>query len=226
MNIPERFSRNIGAVNEREQERLNRSRVFIAGCGGIGGYVIEHLVRIGVGYIICADSGRFEASNLNRQILCDMRTLGHSKADTAALRAATINPGADVRGITARLDESNLPGFIRGCHLAVDALDNAEARRSLAAACKEQNIPVIHAAVRGWLIQAAFVPPESNLYALLYSDYHGSSAAEVSGVLSFAPAMAASIQAAIAVRYLSGQTCDADLNIYNTQTMEHSRIQI
>lgn len=223
MGIQERFSRNIGAISEREQERLSKSRVFIAGCGGIGGYVIEHLARMGAGHIICADSGQFEPSNLNRQILCDMQTLGCNKADIAVKRTALINPGTKARGVTAHLDEACLPDLIRGCDLAIDALDNAETRRFLAAACKAQNIPVIHAAVSGWLIQAAFVPPDSNLYELLYPE---NAKPVQSGVLSFAPAAAASLQAAIAVRYLSGQPCEASLDIYDMQTMRHSRVHI
>ena len=217
------FSRNIGMINEREQKILSRSKVFTAGCGGIGGYVIEHLVRMGVGNIICADSGQFEPTNLNRQILCDIHTLGANKADIAVSRAAIINPSANVQAVTAHLDKNSLPGLIQGCDLVIDALDNAFTRRELSAACKSQNIPVVHAAIRGWMIQAAFVPPESDLYELLYPENAESG---WSGVLSFAPGLAASIQAAIAARYLSGQPCDTDLFVYNMQTMELLRVKI
>ena len=217
------FSRNIGMINQQEQELLSKSKVFVAGCGGIGGYAIEHLVRMGVGHIICADSGQFEPTNLNRQILCDIQTLNHNKADIAVSRAALINPNAKVSGVTVHLDKDNLPDLISGCDLVIDALDNAATRRELSAACKSQNIPVIHAAIRGWMIQVAFVPPESNLYELLYPE---NAEATWSGVLSFTPGLAASTQAAIAAQYLTGQHCDADLIICNMQTMELSRVKI
>jgi len=156
-----------------------------------------------------------------------MQTLGHNKSDTAASRAALINPDADVRGITICLDEATLPDLIRihGCDLAIDALDSAVTRRALSVACKSQKIPVIHAAIRGWIIQAAFVPPESNLYELLYPNPQNAQS-NWSGVLSFAPGLAASVQAALAVRYLTGQPCDSDLHIYNMQTMEYSSVEI
>jgi molybdopterin/thiamine biosynthesis adenylyltransferase len=234
--IPERFSRNIGAVSENEQERLGGARVFVAGCGGIGGYVIEHLVRMGIGHILCADNGQFEKTNLNRQILCDTQTLGHTKADAAVKRAALINPGADVRGVTANLaNPANIKILLHNCDLAIDALDNAEARRALFDACEKQNIPVIHAAVRSWLVQAAYAPPGSGLYGLLYpedtdntdnTDNAKNTEPAHSGVLSFAPGMAASVQAAIAVRYLCGYACDSDLHVYNMRTMEYSRISV
>ena len=217
------FSRNIGMINQQEQELLSKSKVFVAGCGGIGGYAIEYLVRMGIGHIICADSGQFEPTNLNRQILCDIQTLNQNKSDIAVSRATLINPNAKVNGITVHLDKGNLPDLISGCDLVIDALDNAVTRRELSAACKSQNIPVIHAAIRGWMIQAAFVPPESNLYELLYPQNAESA---WSGVLSFAPGLAASIQAAIAARYLTCQPCDTDLHIYNMQTMELSRVKI
>ena len=224
MSIESRFIRNIGVINEHGQELLNKSRVFIAGCGGIGGYIIEHLVRMGVGHIICADNGQFEPSNLNRQILADINTLGRNKADCARERAMQINPEANIISKNVHLDETSLPDLICGCDLAIDALDSAKTRRTLFNACKEQNIPVIHAAIRGWTVQAAFVPPESNLYNLLYPE--DSQAAQPSGVMSFAPGFAASIQAAFAVKHLCGCPCDTDLHIYNMQTMQRSRVQI
>ena len=223
MHMNGRYARNAGMISGDEQKLLSRKRVFVAGCGGIGGYTIEHLVRTGVGHIICVDHGQFEPSNLNRQILCDMRALGLSKADCAKARAASVNPGVSITAQNVHLAPSSLPGLICGCDLAVDALDSAETRLALAAACEAQGMPIIHAAVGGWLAQAAFVPPGGGLYRLIYPE--NNLRKQESGVLSFAPGFAASLQAAIAVRYLCGRPCDADLHIYNLQTMQYSRVR-
>ena len=223
----ERFSRNIGAVTPQEQKKLGESRVFIAGCGGTGGYIIEHLARIGVGEIICADDGRFETRDLNRQILADIYTLGREKSECARERAARVRPEANINALNAHICESNIKDMISGCDLAVDALDNIKTRRILFDACRQNLIPLIHAAVRGWLIQAAFVPPGGALYDLLYPEYlENASEKFIDGVMSFAPGMAASLQAALAVRWLCGRGCDADLHIYNMQTMDYSRIKL
>lgn len=67
--MDERYIRNLGALTEEEYALLRSKTVFVAGCGGLGGYLIEMLLRIGVGEIRAADGDVFEASNLNRQLL-------------------------------------------------------------------------------------------------------------------------------------------------------------
>ena len=68
--IKERHSRNIPALSEADMGILADSHVLIAGCGGIGGNVVESLARIGIGAITVVDGDSFDESNLNRQILC------------------------------------------------------------------------------------------------------------------------------------------------------------
>ena len=87
--MEERYIRNLGALTEQECARLRTKTVFVAGCGGLGGYLIEMLLRLGVGAIRAADGDVFEASNLNRQLLSSTRNLGRSKAAAAANRAAS-----------------------------------------------------------------------------------------------------------------------------------------
>ena len=65
--MEERYIRNLGALTEQECALLRTKTVFVAGCGGLGGYLIEMLMRLGVGAIRAADGDVFEASNLNRQ---------------------------------------------------------------------------------------------------------------------------------------------------------------
>ena len=65
----ERYLRNIGVIAEDEQELLSQKSVCVIGCGGLGGGVIENLVRIGVGKFTVVDSDVFDVTNLNRQVL-------------------------------------------------------------------------------------------------------------------------------------------------------------
>ena len=64
-----RYKRNIGALTIEEHEKLKQFKVCVVGCGGLGGYIIEMLGRIGVGNITAIDGDVFDESNLNRQIL-------------------------------------------------------------------------------------------------------------------------------------------------------------
>ena len=66
-----RYLRNIPALSERECLLLQNKRVAVVGCGGIGGYLIELLSRLGVGYIKAIDPDVFDESNLNRQLLLE-----------------------------------------------------------------------------------------------------------------------------------------------------------
>ena len=105
--MEERYIRNLGALTEQECAKLRTKTVFVAGCGGLGGYLIEMLLRLGVGAIRAADGDVFEASNLNRQLLSSTRNLGRSKAEAAQDRAAEVNPDVCFTAIPAFLTEEN-----------------------------------------------------------------------------------------------------------------------
>ena len=200
--MDERFVRNLGALSESECAALRGKKVLIAGCGGLGGYLAEYLLRLGVGGIAVADGERFERTNLNRQLLCTEETLGRFKAAAAAGRAAEIAPDTAFFGHVCRLDEKNLPGLLRGCDAALDALDSAEDRRLLKAACDAQGVPYVFGAVGGWVAQAAFsVPGDGLLDQLFPEDY----VQEDKSVLPFTPALGAALQAALCARFLCGR---------------------
>ena len=67
--IHPRYTRNIPALTEAECELLAEKKVCVIGCGGLGGNVLEHLARIGIGMITAVDGDVFDQSNLNRQLL-------------------------------------------------------------------------------------------------------------------------------------------------------------
>ena len=100
-------------------------KLLIAGCGGLGGYLSEYLLRLGVGKLVVADPERFDRSNLNRQLLCTEESIGRYKAETAAARAARVAPECRFEGHVCRLDENTLPELLRGCDAALDALSYA-----------------------------------------------------------------------------------------------------
>ena len=122
--MEERYIRNLGALTEAECVLLREKTVLVAGCGGLGGYLIEMLLRLGVGEIRAADGDRFEASNLNRQLLSAPSLLGRSKAETAAERAAAVNPDVRFVAVPEFVTEANVDELVRGCDAVLDALDN------------------------------------------------------------------------------------------------------
>ncbi len=204
--MDERFVRSLGALEESELAALRRKKLLIAGCGGLGGYLAEYLLRLGVGEIVAADSERFERSNLNRQLLCTEESVGRRKAFSAAERAALVAPDCRFTGHICRLDEKTLPGLLRGCDAALDALDNVESRRLLKAACDAEGIPCVFGAVGGWVATAALSLPGDALPELLYPEDY---VQEDRSVLPFTPALGAALQAALCARYLCGRHVEA-----------------
>ena len=200
--MEERYIRNIPAVSAEEQAALAGKRVLVAGCGGLGGYLIEYLVRMGVGTVTAVDGDVFEPSNLNRQLLSAPALVGRSKAEAAKVRAAAVNPGVLVRAVDAFLTEENAEALVRGQDLALDALDNVPARLLLEDACARAGAPLVHGAIRGWSVQAAVVPPGSGLLRRLYGG--GETPADKTS-LPFTPPFCAAVQAAEAVKVLLGR---------------------
>ena len=200
--MDERYIRNLGALTEEECALLRTKTVFVAGCGGLGGYLIEMLLRLGVGTIRAADGDAFEASNLNRQLLSTPQALGTPKAKAAAARAALVNPDVRFEAIGEFVTEENAAELIRGCDAVLDALDNIGARRILARACAKENIPLSHGAICGWSAQAAVVMPGEDLIDKIYPE--GAKLGSKTS-LSFTPPFCAAMQVALCTRLLAGR---------------------
>lgn len=200
--MEERYIRNLGALTEQECAVLRTKTVLVAGCGGLGGYLIEMLLRLGVGTIRAADGDCFEASNLNRQLLSSPLSLGQSKADAAARRAALVNPDVRFVPISQFVMTENAAELIQGCDAVLDALDNIQARRLLAHACAEAGIPLIHGAICAWSAQAAVVMPGDDLIDRIYPE--GVSLSSKAS-LSFTPPFCAALQTALCTRLLTGR---------------------
>lgn len=222
--MEERYIRNLGALSAEECAALRGKKLLVAGCGGLGGYLIEYLLRLGVGEILAADPERFEITNLNRQLYCTEETIGRYKAETAARRAAALGRSRALTGHVCRLDERTLPGLLRGCDAALDALDNVESRRLLKAACDREGVPYIFGAVSGWVAQAALSLPGDALPELLYPEGYE---AENGSVLPFTPALCAAMQASLCLRFFCGRPVEAGrLYSFDLQSMDFAQIRL
>lgn len=196
------FARNLGALSAEQQQRLGQCSAAVVGCGGLGGYVIEALVRIGVGGLRLFDPDVFTSSNRNRQLNALERTLGRNKAETAAERAAAIHDRTVVRAIATdfRTEEEAFATV----DVVIDCLDDIQARRDLAGVCRRFDLPLVHGAVKDWYGQVGVQLPGNDLLALLYPERTGRPRQEPLPVLSFTVTAVASLQAAEAVKLLLG----------------------
>ena len=119
-------------IGEEGIEALRDSYVVLAGAGAVGGYALEGLVRAGVGHIKVIDADVFNGSNLNRQILATVDTIGRPKADVAIERARSINPDIDITAEREFVSEDTVPELLRKRpDVLVDAIDTIQHKVSL-----------------------------------------------------------------------------------------------
>jgi len=206
-----RYDRNIPALTEEECAVLRSKRVLVVGCGGLGGHILDQLCRIGIGFLRVVDGDVFEETNLNRQLLSEVPLLGIHKAASAAEHIRRVNPETTVEAVNAFMSETNVRELICGCDVVMDALDNIPGRRILAAACNAANIPYIYGAIQGWVAQAAVSMPGDHLIETLFPE-------EVEirdkSVLSFTPALCASMQTSLCVKLLVGRPVETGTLYY------------
>ena len=206
-----RYSRNLPALTEEECLLLRKKRVLVVGCGGLGGHIIDQLTRIGIGFLRVADGDVFEETNLNRQLLSSVPLLGINKAMAAAEHIARVNPHITVDTVDAFLTEENAADLLTGCDIVVDALDNIASRKILASACDDAGIPYVYGAIQGWVAQAGVSMPGDQLIEALYPE-------EIEifdkSVLSFTPALCASLETSLCVKYLVGRPVETGTVYY------------
>lgn len=165
------FARNIGWVTEAEQQGLRQSRVAIGGLGGVGGFHLTTLARLGVGKFSIADFDTFDLVNFNRQAGATMSTLGCPKLDVLAEMARDINPELDLRTFPEGVQPDNLDAFLADVDIYVDGLDffAFDARRATFAACERLGIPVVTAAPLGMGVALLVFGPGG----MPFEDYFG-----------------------------------------------------
>lgn len=204
--LPARYQRNRKTISAAEQLTLFRSRVTVIGCGGLGGYVLEELARLGVGQLVAVDHDVFEEHNLNRQLLATMSTLGRFKAEVAAERIAAINPSVELVPIKEVFSRENSERLLAGSQVVVDGLDTIGTRLLLSSVCGELAIPLVHGAICGWFGQVATqFPGEDTLGKLYLRCTEDRGMEKIYGNPSFTPAAVASLQTAEVCKILLGR---------------------
>ena len=157
--LPRRYMRSLGTVGLEGQARLLRATVAVVGLGGLGGYVVEALARMGVGRLILIDGDVFEDHNLNRQVLSGEANLGMDKVRASHHRVAGINSAVEVVGHVVALTRENLPRLLDGADVVVDGLDRLPIRLVLQEGAQALGIPMVHGSIAGFLGQVMTIFP-------------------------------------------------------------------
>lgn len=201
--LPARYQRNRHCISTLQQYTLFRSRAVVIGCGGLGGYVIEELARLGVGNLVLIDHDVIEEHNLNRQILSSADVLNRPKVDVAFERVKAINPAINVTPLKTHFLHDNGRELVEGADVVIDGLDTIPARMELAQICHELSVPVVHGAIGGWYGQVATQLPGENISPQIFGMTPPIKGIETDfGNPSFTPGVIASLQVAEACKIL------------------------
>ncbi|MDA8415207.1 MAG: HesA/MoeB/ThiF family protein [Desulfobacteraceae bacterium] len=204
--LPARYQRNRKAMTVSDQLTLFRSSVAVIGCGGLGGYIVEELARLGVGRIVVVDPDVFEEHNLNRQLFSSPANLGHAKVEAALKRVTMVNPAVTLVPIRTAFSLENGSDLLAGCSIAVDALDSIQVRLELAEVCTALGIPLVHGAIAGWFGHVTTQFPGDDALQTIYRSWKsGKGVEETLGNPSFTPAVIASLEVAEVCKLLLHQ---------------------
>ena len=200
----ERYDRQImiGEIGQEGQEKLKRSRVAIAGAGGLGSPIAIYLTAAGIGMIRMIDHEQVALSNLNRQILHWEEDIGRKKIDSARTKLRNLNRAVEIETIAETITEGNVSRLVDGCDVIVDAMDNLPTRYVLNRCAIEKKVPFFHGAVNGFEGRAMTILPGKT--ACLRCMYRGPVPQEKFPVIGVAPAVIGSIQATEVIKYLVG----------------------
>lgn len=195
----------------------------MVGCGALGSTICEQLARAGVGALTVVDRDIVEWSNLQRQTLfaeVDARR-AVPKAEAAKSRLAAINASVVVRAIVDDLSASNARRYAEGCDCIVDGLDNFATRFILNDCAVERRVPLVYGGAVGMSGMAAAILPRGSNFggAVRWTDGRSTpclrclmpeppapgevETCETAGVLGSAAGIAASIEAALAIRLIA-----------------------
>lgn len=140
------FSRTALILGDTAMDRLRAAHVAVLGLGGVGGYAMEALVRSGVGELTLVDEDVIGPTNLNRQILATVDTVGKPKADVAAARAAAINPECKLHPLRFRYEAATREEFFAARYdYIVDAIDLVSCKLDLIETAHTRGVPIISA---------------------------------------------------------------------------------
>ena len=155
-------------ISQINQEKIKNSKVTVVGCGGLGGTIIEQLIRSGFENLTILDEDVFDKTNLNRQVRSNIDTLDKPKALITKEAMKKINPNITIDAKVERLCEDNVSKIIKDSDIVIDALDNIYSRVVLARASQEKGIPFIHSAVEKTSGQITVITKNTPSYEELF----------------------------------------------------------
>lgn len=197
---------NLPEVGEAGQLALLDAKVLLLGAGGLGSPAALYLAAAGIGTLGIVDMDVVDSSNLQRQVIHSLDSVGERKVDSAAARIAALNPDVVVNRHPVRLDASNVIDLISDYDIVVDGADNFPARYALNDASVKLGIPVVHGSIFRFEGQVTVFDPQvgptyRDMLPVPPSAEDAPNCA-TAGVLGVLPGIVGSIQAVEAIKLI------------------------
>ncbi len=163
------FSRQLPFLGTKRQEMLSKKKVVVLGAGGLGSYVSQMLIRIGVGFVRIIDRDIVDESNLARVSIYTRNDIGKPKASVVKERLANLNKDSRVDGIMENLTNSNANKLLAGFDVVVDCTDNMDSRYAINKFCMKNEIPWVYGSVlKDEGFSSTFTPSGKPCFSCLY----------------------------------------------------------
>jgi len=214
------------------QEKLKAAKVLVIGAGGLGAPVLEYLCAAGVGTIGIMDDDVVDESNLQRQVLYEVKDIGKLKAIVASQRLYAQNPLIQVQVINTRFSKKNALKIASQFDILVDATDNYSTRYLLSDTAILLDIPLVHGSIYQFQGQiTVFNYKKGPSYRCLYPDPPKRSESPDPGdvgILGVLPGIIGSIQANEVIKIIVGfgEVLSGKLLIFNALDLNSYKLDI
>ena len=137
------FERTINLIGTDNFNKISNLNILLVGLGGVGSFVFESLIRTGVNNLTIVDYDVVTLSNINRQLVANLNTVGRKKIDVAIEHAKEINNKISIKALDIKITSENINNLKSDYDFIVDACDSIDAKISLIKFAKEHNIKII-----------------------------------------------------------------------------------
>lgn len=228
-----RYSRHIRlkGVGLEGQEKIHEGKVLVVGAGGLGSPVLMYLAAAGVGTLGIIDGDKVDLSNLQRQIIHSTADVDCWKADSARVSVEAINPHVKVLVYKEFLNAENAKEIIKNYDFVIDGTDNFSVKYLINDVCVELGKPFSHGGILRFEGETFTYTPGNACYRCMFESEPAEGSVPNSsqaGVLGAIAGMLGTIQAAEALKYLTGvgELLTNKLLTFDAKTMDFRKIKV
>jgi molybdopterin-synthase adenylyltransferase len=230
-----RYSRHIllDEVGIDGQQAWLDAHALVIGAGGLGSPVAMYLAASGVGRITLCDADTVDLTNLQRQVLHTVASVGRPKVDSAREGLARLNPGVAVEALPERVDGARLDALVAQADVVLDCCDNFATRHAVNRACVRHGVPLVSGAAIRFDGQIAVFDrrvPDAPCYGCVFPEAADVEEVRCATMGVFAPVVGivGSVQAAEALKLLAGvgRTLNGRLLLLDALSMDWRSVRV